>query len=173
MLNRFFKKQSPRIFLGTLAVVPRSDFKSRAEQWTIFSNHQQDLDEGMRQNLKEIFTFPSAEAVSDPKSSDLVIDVMIPDFQGGEFALDELVSLPLAFMWRPRVKIASRLYYLKSQKTKKKFMVTQKMGFGEYLGRAFSWRGFFRFKPLFDMEDLDHLTNLACHELLIKVQKVL
>jgi len=173
VLGRFLKKQPPRIFLGTLAVAPRSDFKSHIEQWTLFNKYREDFDEGLRKSLGEIFTFPLAVDVSDPKSSDLVIDVVVPDFQGGEFAVDDIGLLPLAAIWRPQVKVASRLYYLKSKKTKKKFMVTQKMAFGDYLGRAFSWRGFLRLRPLFDSKDLDQLTSLACHELLLKVQKAI
>jgi hypothetical protein len=174
VLSRLFKKEPPRIFLGTLAVVPRSDFNSAIEQWTTFNRNTEDFDEGLRRSLEEIFTFPLARDVSDPKPSDLVIDVVVPDFQGGEFMLDELaLVIPFVAMWRPRVRVASRLYYLKSQKTKKKFLVTQKMGIGEYLGRAFSWRGFFRFKPLFDSKDLDHLTSVACYELLQRVKNAI
>jgi hypothetical protein len=174
VLSRLFKKEPPRIFLGTLAVAPRSDFKSSIEQWTIFNRNTEDFDEGLRRSLEEIFTLPLARDVSDPKSSDLVLDVVVPDFQGGELMLDVLaLIIPFAAIWRPRVKIASRLYYLKSQKTKKKFLVTQKMGIGEYLGRACSWRGFFRFKPLFDGKDLDQLTSLACYELLQRVKNTI
>lgn len=174
MLSRIFKKEPPRIFLGTLAVAPRSDFKSNIEQWTTFHRNTEDFDESLRKSLEEIFTFPLARDVTDPKSSDLVLDVVVPDFQGGEFALDELaLSIPLAAIWRPKVKIASRLYYLKSQRTKKKFLVTQKMGISEYLGRAFSWRGFFRLKPLFDSKDLDYLTSQACFELLQRVRNTI
>jgi len=140
----------------------------------MFNRNTEDFDESLRKSLEEIFTFPLAIDVKDAKSSDLVIDVVVPDFQGGEFALDELaLSIPLAAMWRPKVTIASRIYYLKSQKTKKKFLVTQKMSIGEYLDRALSWRGFFRFKPLFDSKDLDYLTSLACFELLQRVRRTI
>jgi hypothetical protein len=138
VLGQLFRKDPPRIFLGTLAVAPRSDFKSSIEQWTIFNRNTEDLDESLRRSLEEIFTLPLARDVVDPQSTDLVIDIVVPDFQGGELMLDEFaLVIPFAAAWRPRVKIASRLYYLKSQKTKKKFLVTQKMGVGEYLGRAF------------------------------------
>lgn len=173
MLNRLFKKESPRIFLGTLAIAPRSGFKSTNEQLTVFNRKKEDFDEGLRRNLEDIFALPLAINVSDPKSTDLVIDVVVPDFQGGEFAFGDLWLIPVAVMWRPNVKVAARLYYLKSQKTKKKFLVTQKMSVGEYLGRAFSWRGFFRLKPLFDGEDLDYLISKACYELLQSVKKTI
>ena len=173
VLNRLFTKKPAQVFLGTLAVAPRSGFKSSVEQWTLFNRNTEDFDEGLRRSLEEIFTLPLARNVSDPKSSDLVLDVIVPDYQGGEFVLDEVAVIPLAAIWRPKVKVASRLYYLKSKKTKKKFLITQKMSMSEYLNRAFSWRGFFRFKPLFDSKDLDYLISLACYDLLKEVKKAI
>lgn len=171
MLSRLFKNEPARIFLGTLAVAPRSDFKTSIEQWTWSGRISKDLDEGLQKSLVEIFTFPLATDVVDPKPSDLVIDVIVPDFQGGEFIADGIAFLPLIAMWRPKVKIASRLYYLKSKKTKKKFLITKKMNISEYLNRVFSLRGFLRFKPLFDGKDLDQLTSRACYELLQQVKE--
>ena len=165
MLNRIFKKDSPRIFLGKLSVVPRAGFKSSVEQWVLFNRNAEGFDEKICKSLEEIFTFPLAESIADPKPSDLVIDVMVPDFQGGEFVFDDIV-----FFWRPKVKVASRLYYLKSKKIKKKFIITKKMTFGNYFNRVFSFRGFIRLKPLFDGKDLDYLTSEACHELLLRVK---
>ena len=165
MTGIFKKDNSPRIFLGNLSVVPRIGFKSSSEQWSLFNRSPEDFDEKISKSLEEIFTFPLAESISDPSSSDLVIDVMVPDFQGGEFLLDDI---PL--FWRPKVKVASRLYYLKSKKVKKKFMITKKMAYGNYFNRVFSLRGFFRLKPLFDSKDLDYLTSEACYELLLKIK---
>ncbi len=173
VLNRLFRKESPRVFLGTLAVAPRSDFKSSIEQWTLFNKNVEDFDETLRKSLEEIFTLPLAIDVSEPKATDLVLDVIVPDYQGGEFALDGTALFPLAAIWRPKVKVASRLYYLKSKKTKKKFLITQKMTMKEYLNRSFSWRGFIRFKPLFDSEDLDQLIGMACYDLLKEVKKAI
>lgn len=170
MLSRLFKNEPARIFLGTLAVAPRSDFKTSIEQWTWSGLISKDLDEGLQKSLDEIFTFPLATGVVDPQPSDLVIDVIIPDFQGGEFIAGDIIFLPLISMWRPKVKIASRLYSLKTKKTKKKFLVTQKMSISEYLNRVFSFRGLLRFKPLFDEKDLDQLTSKACYQLLQKVK---
>ena len=116
MFDWLKRTKQPRIFLGTLAVAPRSGFKSRMEQWTLFSANTEDLDEGVRNSLESIFTFPTVDSVSDPKASDLVIDVVVPDFQGGQFVGEDFVALPLLTMWRPKVKVASRLYYLKSKK---------------------------------------------------------
>ena len=151
MLNRFFKKDRPRIFLGNLSVVPRTGFKSSFEQWNLFNRSTEDFDEKIRKSLEEIFTFPLAENISEPNPSDLVIDVMVPDFQGGQFLLDDI---PL--FWHPKVK--------------KKFMITKKMTLRNYLDRAFSLRGFIRLKPLFDSKDIDYLTSEACHELLLRVK---
>ena len=102
----------------------------------------------------------------------MAVDIMIPDYQGGDYWDGDLGLFPLLLMWRPRVKVAARLYSIKTMKTLKTFSVTEKMALSYYFGRVFSWRGIARFKPLFDTEDLDYLLSLASYKLLRQMQKV-
>ena len=169
MLNKILKKEKPRIFLGTLAVAPRADIKRHLDQWGMFKN--EDLDSSLRQNLKEIFSLPSASEVGEPKSNDLVLDVVVPKFQSGDAWDLSLGDFGIPLMWRPKVTVSSRLYYLKSEKTKATFSVTEKMKFGQYISRLFTWRAFLRFRPVFDSKDMEYLLYQACHKLLLKMQK--
>ena len=79
------------------------------------------------------------------------------------------IGLPV--FWRPKVMVACRLYYLKSQKTKSTFSVTQKMPWGELGSRQLTWRAIFRFRPPFDAEDMNRLLYIACQSLLVKLRK--
>ena len=171
MFNRLFKNESARIYLGTLAVAPHSDFKTSIKEWSWSGLISKDLDEELLKSFEEIFTFPLADEATDPKSSHLVLDVIVPDFEGGEFIADAILTFPVLAMWRPKVKVAARLYYLKSKKTKRKFVITKKMSVGEYLNRVFSFRGLLRYKPLFDEKDLDQLISRACYELLNQIKE--
>jgi len=169
VLNKLLKKEKPRIFLGTLAVAPRADIKRHLDQWGMFKN--EDLDSGLRQSLKEIFSLPSAYEVNEPRYNDLVLDVIVPKFQSGDAWDLSFGDFGVPLMWRPKVTVSSRLYYLKSEKTKVTFSVTEKMKLSQYLSRLFTWRAAFRFRPVFDSKDMEILLYRACYKLLLKMQK--
>ncbi|MCG7948710.1 MAG: hypothetical protein N0C84_20430 [Candidatus Thiodiazotropha taylori] len=169
MFKKILNREKPRVYLGALAVAPRADIKRHVDQWGMFQN--EDLDTGLRQNLKEIFSLPSAKEVAAPKSNDLVLDVVIPKFQSGDAWDLTIGDLGIPLMWRPKVTVSSRLYYLKSEKTKATFSVTEKMKLGHYIGRLFTWRAIFRFRPIFDSKDMEYLLYQACYKLLQKMQK--
>jgi hypothetical protein len=90
VLSKILRKERPRVYLGTLAVAPRADIKRHFDQWGVFKT--EDLDTNLRQSLKEIFSLPLATEVSEPKSSDLVLDVVIPEFQSGAVFFFTLVA---------------------------------------------------------------------------------
>jgi hypothetical protein len=168
-LGRFLKREKPRVFLGTLAVVPRTDLKRHIDQWGVFRN--EDLESPLRATLQEIFALPPASAVVAPLPTDLGLDVLIPSFQSGDYWDVSLGEIAFPLFWRPKVTVACRLYYLGSQETKRTYSVTQKMGWGEFIGRQLTWRAIFRFRPTFGAEDLNRLVYLACHSLLVKLRK--
>lgn len=169
MFNKILKKEKSRVYLGSLAVAPRSDLKRNLDQWGMFKN--EDLDSSLRQNLKKIFSLPSASEAHEPKSNDLVLDVVVPKFQSGDAWDLSLGDFGIPLMWRPKLTVSSRLYYLKSEKTKATFSVTEKMKLSQYISRLFTWRAVFRFRPIFDSRDMEYLLYQACHKLLLKMQK--
>jgi hypothetical protein len=169
VLNKILRKEKPRVYLGTLAVAPREDIKRHLDQWGLFKT--EDLDTKLRQSLKEIFSLPSAIEVSDPKSNDLVLDIMITKFQSGDAWDITLGEFGFPLMWRPKVTVSSRLYYLMSEKTKANFSITEKMKLNQYIIRLLTWRAILRFQPIFDTKDIEYLLYKACHRLLLKIQK--
>ena len=170
MLRRFLKGEKPRVFLGAVAVVPRRDLKRFLDQWGMLRD--ENFDTSLHTTLQEIFALPSISDVTAPTSVDLGLDILIPSFQSGDYWDVSLGVIDFPIFWRPKVTVASRLYYLKSAKTKHTFSVTQKLGWGEFLSRVFTWRALFRFQPIFDAKDMDRLLYLACHKVLNKLRKV-
>ena len=150
-------------------MAPRADIKKHLDQWGMFKN--EDLDSDLGQSLKEIFYLPSACEVDEPKNNDLVLDVVVPKFQSGDAWDLSLGEFGIPLMWRPKVTVSSRLYYLKSDKTKATFSVTEKMKLSQYFSRLFTWRAVFRFRPVFDSKDMEYLLYQACHKLLLKMKK--
>jgi hypothetical protein len=169
--GRIFKKEKPRVFLGVLAVAPRTDLKRHLDEKGVFEDAN--LDTALRQSLTEIFSLAPVQSVSSPLATDLVLDVVIPKFQSGDAWDVSLEEIGFPIFWRPKVTVASRLYSLTTQKTKATFSVTEKMKWGQYLSRIVSWRVFFRFRPVFDRKDIEYLLYQACGKLLVKMQKAI
>lgn len=169
MFDKFLKREKPRVFLGTLAVVPRKDMKRYLDQWGLLQNES--FDGSLRASLEEIFALPPASEITAPTSADLGLDVLIPSFQSGGYWNVSLGEFDLPVFWRPKVTVACRLYHLKSGKTKRTFSVTQKMPWGEFLRRQLTWQAIFRFHPTFDAEDMKRLLYVACQSLLNKLRK--
>ncbi|WP_152976347.1 hypothetical protein [Methyloglobulus morosus] len=158
-----FKKTKPRVFLGELAVVPRTDIKRHLEGLDWFGSV--DIDMALRNSLTEAFSLPSIDNIDSPLTTDLVIDVFIIKFQSGgiwDISLGE-ISFPL--FWRPKITLTSRLYYLKTSKIKATFKITEKMNVRDYICRAFS------FRPMLDQKDIESLLYQACCKLLLEIQK--
>ncbi len=82
----------------------------------------------------------------------------------------DLGDIGFPLFWRPKIEIRSRLYNLKTDKTKMTFSITEKMGWEKYFGRVFSVRGVLRFRPMFDRHDMEHLLYQGCLKLLVKMQ---
>lgn len=168
MLERWWRRQKPRVFLGAIAVAERTDLKRHLEQQEL--SESEPLDQALQRTLAEIFALPSAASVEDPLSSDLALDVWIPKFQSGEMVDIDLLDTNIILLWRPKVTVSSRLYSMATNKTRATFKVTEKMKWSHFLGRIFSWRALFRYQP-FVRQDLELLLFQACARLLVKLQK--
>lgn len=171
MLGRYFKKEKPRVFLGVLAVAPRSRFEQYFDGASLYG--EADVDFVLRRSLTEIFALAPVDSVETHLITDLVLDVVIPTFQSGEFSYGSFDGMGLPIFWRPKVTVASRLYLLTTKKTIATFSITEKMSWGQYLARIFSWRAIFSFRSTFDNKDSEYLLYQACIKLLVKMKKVI
>lgn len=83
MLGRLLKRKKPRVFLGQLAVAPRTDLKRQLEQDSVFEGES--VDDHLRRSLMEIFSLPLASSVVDPLATDLArastAALDLPDFR--------------------------------------------------------------------------------------------
>lgn len=165
--RKLFGQEKPRVYLGTLAVVPRTDIKRYLDQWGILDAEEPDTQ--VRQMLEEIFTLPRPVDIDTPKNSDLLLDVIIPKFQLGEFLSVEAGRFWFPLISRPKVTVISRLSYLKSGKTMATFHATQKMPWRDYLKRVIRPESLLGFGTLFGRNDLEYLLNQACQKILLKM----
>ena len=172
MLSRIFKKEKPKLWLGVVAVAPRSDLGRHFDEWNIFGRRE-DLDTSIRKTLENIFDLPLASSVNNPESNDYSLDIVVPKFQSGDAWDVSLGDIGFPLIWRPKIEIGARLVNLKSGKTVYTTTVKAKLKWRNYFARLFTLRGIFRFKPLFDSNDMNHLLHEACISLLKKLRKAI
>lgn len=165
--KKLFGQEKPRVYLGTLAVVPRSDIKRHLDQWGYPDSEEPDTH--VRQMLEDIFTLPKASDIDTPEKNDLVLDVIIPKFQLGELLPVEAGQFWFPLAWRPQVTVSSRLYYLKTGKTMATFHATQKLAWRDYLKAVLRPQSLLGLRAPFGTGDLEYLLNLACQKILVKM----
>ncbi len=171
VLGSIFKRKKSRLFRGTLTVLPRKDLKRHFDQAGVF--HYENLEAALHNNLQEIFRLPPATDVLNPTSTDLGLDVLIKHFQSGDYWDLSLGEIGIPIFWRPKITVVGRVYYLKSNVTKREVSVTKAIPWAFFVGRMLTWRAIFRFRPMFDAEDINRLLNVACWELLCKLKPFL
>jgi len=165
VLSKLFKKEKPRVYLDKLIVVPRSELR-KIDEWGLFEN--EDLEEGLRNRLNDLFCLPHISSREEVRKNDLGLEVALVELQGGEFdavSIGGIGGFPI--FWRPKVKIVSRLYNIDTGKTVTTFRTTEKMSWGKYVSKIFTINGFFRYKALFGVKDVEPLLFVACEKLLI------
>lgn len=169
VFSKIFKKAKPRVYLDKMVVAPRGEFE-KMDSWGLFKG--EDLEEGIRGKLTDIFSLPHISSRVDRKENDLALEIVVLKVQGGEFEgahFGELGAIPI--FWRPKIEVAARLYYIESGKTHSSYKAKEKMSWGMYFAGVFSLRGFFRYKPIFGVENLEPILYRACEKLLVKMVK--
>ena len=166
MFNRIFKREKPKVYLGTIAVVPRNDFKRHFEH-NIYTG--ENLEVSLQNRLHEIFNFPLSSERANPSKTDLAVDVVIAKFQAGNTLNVHAGDFGIPIFWRPKIELASKLYNLNTGETKLITTITTKLSWRNYLSRLFTWRALIGFRPMFDAQDMEKLLTEACLQLLPKL----
>ena len=168
MFSSFFKSQQPTIYSGILAVAPNDRITSIESFFSFgFSN----LDDSVREQLNQIFEFKAFSEVSEPSPHDLVLDVIVVCLRGGDMVSFNFDGFGFPLLWRPKIKLVSRIYNAKSKKTLKVFRVSQSITWREYFSRLFSFKGIFSLGPLYSDEDMEYILGKASINLLMQVKK--
>lgn len=165
MLKNIFKREKSRIYLGALVVVPRAGIKKNFDSWSLTGAVEPDVH--LKETLNEIFCLPPSSSISDPLESDLIIDVLISDFQLGAALFSEVI---IPIFWRPKITLVSRLYYFKSGKTKKTISVTEKMPWGQFIRRMLTMQGIIQLRSPFNNSDIETLLYIASGKIMTKVK---
>jgi hypothetical protein len=165
VLKNIFKKEKPRVYLGTLAVVPRTGIKKSFDSWDLTGVAE--LDGKLKESLTEVSCVPPSSSRVEALESDLILDVLISEFQLGTALFSDI---PLPILWRPKVTLVSKLSNLNSGKTKRILSVTEKMPWAEFFGRILTFQGLIGLRPSFNVYDLEKLLYIGSGKVITKMQ---
>ena len=169
MLSKWFRRSKPRVFLGSLVVLPRTDLK-RYLEW---SGTGTEVDEKLRSKLVELISLPPADQLLEPRDNDLCLDVAIPAFQSGSGALSHLGGEALPLVWRPRITVIGQLRQISTGRTHSHAKVTHKMPWSRFLAGSLNWRLIFLELTGASPAQMQALLHEACIKLLQRLRKTL
>jgi hypothetical protein len=166
----FFRKTKHSLYVGSLSVQPRTDFLRHLEG-SVFGGAN--LDSALQQQLLDVFAMPRAIEVLNPQESDLAVDVVVENYSRGGSGEVSTTSLYLPLLWRPKVRIGARIYYIRTGKHRASAKVTQRMGWGEYISSLLHWKVYFGLSSPASRRRLEQLLAQAAVELKAKIERAL
>jgi hypothetical protein len=133
----------------------------------------ENLEVGLKKLLEETFAFQPLGERQVVNSTDLVLDVFVSNYSGGEFDSFSSPEFFMPILWRPRVELKARVTSISTGKVATIQRAKVKMKWGVYFSRVFSYRGVLRFRPLFDIGDLEPLFFQVALQILLKIKKAI
>jgi hypothetical protein len=167
VLRSLMKREPPRVFVGSLSIASGNLVRHLE---SLPGTPPPALDRALLIKLAELLPLPKVEAVDTPRSTDMAVDVAVQGYRSGSATDFSLGALGFPLYWRPRVRLAARLYHLRSKQLKATFQVTQRMPWSMYLNRVLSWRVLAGLEHPARRNDLEQLLRQATEKLVTRVQ---
>ncbi|MDG5977659.1 hypothetical protein H010_20546 [Hydrogenophaga taeniospiralis CCUG 15921] len=168
MFSKLLKREPARLFLGAVSVATGRNLAHHLER--LSGGTSPALDRALLAELAEWLPFPTAATVEAPQATDMVFDVVLQGHRFGSATDLSLGTGGLPMYWRPKIRLAARLYHLQSNKTKTIFHVTQKMPWSVYLNRALSWRVLVGLERPARRSDMEALLRQASEQLVTRLR---
>ena len=128
----WLKLKKPRrcrqpLYLGDLAVVPRSDIRRFFE----FDWKGDETDISLKQWMSETLELPLVNERAYSTDNFLVIDVLLGEYRIGGSGFLDINPYSFLLLWRPYAKLHFRLRDGKTDRLLGNYLVTRKMQWGE------------------------------------------
>jgi hypothetical protein len=165
---RIFRKTPVRLYVGSITVHPRSDFKRHFEGGLLGGAT---LDSALAQRVQEFFALPRASDADVINESDIGVDVILESYSCGGWADVSSSALSFPIFWRSKVRLEARVYHLKTGKVKANLHVTQRIAWGEHVASLFSWKVYLGITSATSRKRLEQLLEVACLSLKRRVER--
>ena len=167
MLRSLLKREPPRVLVGNLGITSGNLLRHLEGLSGIAPPA---FERALLIELAEMLPLPKVETLDNPLATDMALDVVVQGLRSGSATDLSLGAVGLPLYWRPKVRLAARLYHLRSRQPKATFQVTQRMPWSVYLSRVLSWRVLAGLELPARRTDLEQLLRQATTRLLTQVQ---
>ena len=159
----------PRVYLNSIRV------ESREEPELLDQFYSEDcaaIRDRIRARLDELISLPHVSTITDTKTSDLVLDVLVPGFETGIWVFDMRYRLfQFDPGWRPRLELRARLCRVVSGETIGETSVTATLSREVHAMRARSLRSLLAWRTKYRPRDLDSLVAEGCLQALDRLRQ--
>ncbi len=168
---KFFwnKKTKSNIYIGDITVVPRSGLKKGISD--LAPSLTGPSDNVVEDTLCQLLDLPPKPPGVSATASDLALDVIVPEYDFGEFMLFNVGAFNVPFIWKPHITITGRLYEIGSGATIYAATVKHTVSWLSWGKTIFSLQKMFRIKANMSNDDVRRLTIEAATKLLSKILK--
>ncbi len=138
ILKLFRQATPPRLFLGEVAVVPKSNFDRILDEISRnpFSS-QSDMD--LRACINKWLEIPQLYGTAEIENA-IIVDIYVCAYRNGHGLWGSIGDLPISIFWRPCVEIRARTSHATSRNVISTFSKRTKMPWRMFLNRLFSVR---------------------------------
>lgn len=167
------KKAKGKIYAGEILVVPRAGLRKFVSSIHPPLDRQFDQNQGevVEETLRSLLELaPKSER--DPElETDLAIDIIVPEYDFGEFLVLSAGNFSFPVTWRPSILVTGRLYEIGSGKTINATTVKHSVSWPSWGGKILSLTKLLRFHSFMSRADMERLTTEAYIKLLSKILK--
>ena len=160
--------RKPRVYLSSIRV------ESEAEPELLEAFYSEDcaaLRSRILDRLDALVTLPHVSTITDTRTSDLALDLLVPRFEAGIWVYDMRYRLfQYSPGWRPWLELKARLCRVVSGETIRAVSVTAKMSPELHAARTRSLRALLAMQPLYQPRDLDSLVADGCLQALERLR---
>ena len=164
----FGRKKDPKIYLGSIGVIPKPD-SARADEKGLLRS--EDFEAVLHCLLKEIFCLSPLRERSVEMDDDLVLDVFVANYQGGVFEAITSTEFFVPIFWRPEIELRARLTSVKTGQVIAVHVSRSKMRWRHYWSSVLTVKRLIGLTPVFTVKDMEPLFIEAAYGLLLKLKK--
>ncbi len=149
-------------------MVPRSGLRKALSNFFEPTLDRQ-IDSLLETTLSQLLDCPPKAARNTADATDLAIDVIVPEYDCGEFSLPNWAGYFVPLVWRPSITVTGRLYVIDSGETISKATVKHSVGWLSFGRKVVSPPKLLGFQSYMTDADMERMTTEAAVKLLSKL----
>lgn len=167
------RKAKGKMYAGEILVAPRGSWKKFVSGIHPPLDRQFDQKQGgvVEETLQKLLELPPKAARNPMLDTDVALDIIVPEYDFGEFLVLSAGNFSFPVTWRPSILVTGRLYEIGSGKTIYATTIKHSLCWPSWGKKVFSLSKLLRIHSFMNRAEMDRLTTEAYIKLLSKISK--